>query len=103
MHFETTYDLPDDDALARLRALTDYWVKKHGVKMQWDGGTVTLSGRVMGVKFDGTVRVGGGKLVADVKAGFLAEKLGAKSYVEGKLADYLDPGKSLEELRARIP
>jgi hypothetical protein len=55
------------------------------------------------VKFEGRVRVGDGRLVADVKAGFLAEKLGGRQYVERKLEDYLDPKRSLEELRARVP
>jgi len=97
------YSLEEDDALARLKALADYWQKKHGVKATWDGTDVHFDGRVKGVRFDGKVSIGGGRVYADVKTGFLAEKLGGKAYVKRKLADYLDPSNSIEELRSRIP
>lgn len=103
MTLERRYDLSDDDALARAHALTEYWSKKHGVKVEWREREVRLFGRVLGVKFDGTVKVGGGMIRADMDAGFLAEKLGARQYVERKLDDYLDTAKTLDELRARIP
>lgn len=104
MKLERRYALSDDDARARAHALTDYWAKKHGVKVEWRGeGEVRLSGRVMGVKFDGVVHVGDGSVRAEMEAGFLAQKLGARSYVERKLDDYLDPVKTVEQLRARIP
>lgn len=103
MTFERSYVLPDDEALARARALTDYWAKKHGVNVEWRGNEVRLYGRVLGVKFDGTVQVGGGRIRAAVKAGLLAEKLGARQYVERKLDDYLDERNTIEMLRARIP
>ena len=104
MKLERRYALSEDDALARAHALTDYWAKKHGVRVEWRGdGEVRLSGRVMGVKFDGVVHLGGGCIRAEMDAGFLAEKLGGRAYVERKLDDYLDPAKTLDELRARIP
>lgn len=103
MRLDRRYELDDDDALDRARALTDYWSKKHGVSTRWQGSDVHIAGRVMGVKFDGVVRIGGGLITAEMNAGFLAEKLGARGYVERKLDDYLDPKKTLAELRARIP
>jgi len=98
-----SYSFPEEEAIARLTALTDYWHAKHGLEVRWQGDRVTLRGKVMGVKFDGDVRVGGGAVRAEVEAGFLAEKLGGRKYVEGKLDDYLDPATSLESLRARVP
>ena len=96
--------MDDAEARDRGRALTDYWSRKHGVHATWQGDdVVTLSGKVMGVKFDGTVRIGGGTIHAEMNAGFLAERLGGRAYVERKLDDYLDPKKTLAELRARIP
>ena len=103
MKLDRRYDMTDEDVLARLRALTDYWHKKHGIASEWRGNTVTLRGKAMGVRFDGTVRIGQGRIDADVDAGFLAEKLGARKYVESKLDDYLDPAKTLDSLRARVP
>lgn len=103
MKLERPYALADDEALERAHALTDYWSKKHGVKVEWRDREVRLYGRVLGVKFDGTVQVGGGVIRAAMDAGFLAEKLGARQYVERKLDDYLDPNNSVQALRARIP
>lgn len=102
MHLDQPYSQTDEEAVARLTALTDYWVAEHGLKVSWDGGTATIKGRVKGVKFDGAVVVRDGHVKADVDAGFLAEKLGGRRYVERKLADYLDPANSLESLQARV-
>lgn len=102
-HFEHSFELDDDEALERLRALTDYWEAKHGVPTVWDGSTARLAGKKLGVRFDATVTVEGGRLRASVKAGFLAERLGARAYVERKLQDYLDPKHTLAELRSWIP
>jgi hypothetical protein len=103
MDFVRPYDFDDEEALARLRALADYWDKKHGITMRWDGPSAQVAGKVKGVKFSGTIRVSDGKVVADIKAGFLAEKLGGKKYVVGKVEDYLDPTKTVDELRALVP
>lgn len=97
------YTFPEEEALARLRALTDYWSKKYGVKSSWSGTRATIKGKVKGISFEGVVHLDNGRLHADVKAGFLAEKLGAPKYVEGKITDYLDPASSLEALQKRIP
>jgi hypothetical protein len=101
MRLERKHRFTDDEALSRLRALTDYWGARYGVQTDWTGSKARISGKVRGVSFDGTIDVSGGAMVADMKAGFLAEKLGAKGYVERKLDDYLDPAKPLESLRAR--
>ena len=103
MRFETTYELDDEEAVDRLRALTDYWNAKHGIPSEWSDGSVRLKGRKMGVKYDARVTIGGGRVSANVDAGFLAEKLGAPAYVKRKVADYLDPAHTLESLRARVP
>ena len=103
MHFERAYTLAEDDARARLRALSDYWTKKHGIEIRWEGDTVHLAGNKLGVKFSGSVRLGGGRLVADVETNWMAKKLGALDYVERKLDHYLDPAVALAELQAKVP
>lgn len=101
---ERRYQLSEPEALARAHALTDYWSKRHGVRADWTADDeVRLSGKVLGVRFDGTVIIRAGTIRATVDAGFLAEKLGARGYVERKLDDYLDPTVTLESLRARVP
>lgn len=102
MILDHPYTLDDTDALDRLRCLADYWYAKYGVKARFEGSDVFFDGKVMGVSFAGKVEVRGGRVHADVKAGFLAEKLGAKAYVQRKLGEYLDPTHTIEELRARV-
>lgn len=101
MRLERPYAMADEEALDRAKALTDYWSAKYGVRTTWTGSSARIDGNVKGVRFDGGIEVRGGRLVADIKAGFLAEKLGGKKYVEGKLDVYLDPKNGLEELRRR--
>lgn len=103
MKLERSYEFSDEEVLARLHALTDYWAKKHGVLTTWEGTRASLKGKVLGVRFDGTVDVGSGKITANVSAGLLAERLGGTRYVESKLDDYLDPANSVAALVARIP
>ena len=99
MTLDHRYDCDDAEALARMRALADYWARKYGVKMQWDGNRASLDGRTKGVKYKGTVVVGDGRVHADIEAGLLAEKLGGRRYVERKVREYLDPSTTLEQLR----
>ncbi len=103
MKIDHSFTLAEDEALDRLHALGDYWSAKYGVSVTWTGPRGKVSGKVRGVKFDGHMQVASGRITADIKAGFLAEKLGGKKYVEGKIADYLNPAHTLAELRARIP
>lgn len=97
------YPFDDAEARARLEALADYWDKKHGVHTEWSGSRGRLSGKKLGVKYDASFTVGGGEVRVEASFGFLAEKLGGPDYVRRKLADYLDPARSLESLRDRIP
>jgi hypothetical protein len=103
MNLDRPYDFDDDEARTRLRALTDYWHARHGIACTWTEDEVTLSGRVKGVKFEGRVQIGDRRVKAEVKAGFLAEKLGGRQYVQRKLDDYLDPANTIEALQARVP
>ncbi|MGE0792376.1 MAG: polyhydroxyalkanoic acid system family protein [Sandaracinaceae bacterium] len=98
-----TYAFSDDEALDRIRALSDYWHTKHSVDTAWVGSVGRLRGKKMGVSYDATVRVGDGRVDIEVDAGWLADKLGAPAYVERKLDTYLDPAESVASLRARIP
>ncbi|MEM1417751.1 MAG: polyhydroxyalkanoic acid system family protein [Myxococcota bacterium] len=104
IQFERRYAQPDGEARERLKALGDYWVAKHGIDLRWPAeDRVRLEGSKLGVTFKGEVQVADGVIRADMEANWMAKKLGAQAYVEKKLDDYLDPAKSLEALRARIP
>ena len=101
IHLERRYTCSDDEALSRLHALTDYWQRQYGLTSAWTDSACHVHGKVMGVKFDARVTVANSLVRAAVDAGFLAEKLGGRKYVEGKLDDYLNPAHSLDTLRTR--
>ena len=102
MNVEKPHSFSQDEATARLRALTDYWDTRYGTRTEWNGGRARITGKVRGISFDGTFSVDDKRLFAEVKVGFLAEKIGGRAYVERKLTDYLDPANSLESLQARV-
>jgi len=102
MTLDQVHPFSKEEALARVHALTDYWAKKYGVRTDWSGDRAKIAGKVNGVKFDGQITVEDSRISGDIKAGFLAEKLGGRQYVEGKLGEYLSPATSLERLQARV-
>ena len=102
MKIDQAHTFSQEEASARLRALTDYWSNRYGVSASWQGDTARIQGKVKGISFDGTFTVQASRLVGDVKVGFLAEKMGGRAYVENKLGKYLDPQNTLEELQAQV-
>ena len=90
-----------DEALGRVRALTDYWSKKYGVSISWNKHSADVRGKVRGMSFSGVIQIEDALLAANFKVGMLAEKLGGRAYVERKLGEYLDPDQTLDTLRAR--
>jgi hypothetical protein len=100
MDIEKSHSFSKEEALERLQSLTDYW-QKHGVSSSWDGSQGKIDGKVKGFSFQGEIRVEERRVLASVKANFIARKAGG-AYVKGKLEDYLDPKNSLESLKARV-
>jgi len=99
---EYRHALSLEEACARVRALTDYWDTRFGTRTCWDGPRGHISGKVLGIRFEGTFSVEEERLRGQLRTGFLGERLGGRGYVLRKLADYLDPARPLAELRARI-
>lgn len=100
MDFEKPHGFGKDEALARMRALTDYW-QKHGVSSSWTGDRGQISGKIKGFSFSGEIVVEERRIRAKVEANLIARKVGG-AYVQGKIGDYLDPKTTLEALQARV-
>jgi len=99
MEIDFPYALSEDDARSRLEILGKYLANRHGIQVTWlDGGRAKFHGRYLVVKIDGELSMGGGH------ARFKGEDPGflwrgkAKSYIEGKLAKYLDPAATTSDL-----
>lgn len=102
MKLDKEHSFSQDEAAARVRALTDYWDTKYGTKTSWTENSAKITGKVKGVSFDGRFTVEDRRLKGEVKVGMLAEMLGGKNYVLRKLDEYLDAANALEALQARV-
>lgn len=101
MQVNYPFSMDRDEVKQRLQLLTTYWSTNYGIAASWNGNSCEINGRVKGVKFAGTLQVQESSLTGEFNVGFLAEKLGGKAYVDRKLAEYLNPDNTIEQLRAR--
>jgi hypothetical protein len=91
------------EAIARVRALTDYWDATYRTRTEWSGNRGVISGRVLGLSFWARFTVDEDRLHGELKVSSLAVRMGGRGYLKRKLDDYLDPDHSLEDLRSRVP
>ena len=89
----------DDDARARVLALTDYWATRYAMKGAWRGDAYHIRGKTKGIRFDASFSLQPGSVQVKVEVPFFARKIG-RDYVGRKLAMYLDPARSLPSLLA---
>lgn len=98
MKIDHSHSFSIEEARTRLEALTTYWQTKYGIKPQWSGNTLRCKGSVKGVTFDATMDVAETRIQCEADVGWLAERLGARTYIEKKLREYLDPTKPVADL-----
>jgi hypothetical protein len=99
MEIDFPYELSDQDARGRLDILSQYLANRHGIQVTWvEPAKAKFSGKYLVVRIDGELTFGGGR------AKFRGEDPGflwrgrAKDYIQGKLAKYLDPNNSPDQL-----
>ena len=102
MEIDFRHSLDEEDARARLHALGEYLMNRHGIHVTWlDASRARFSGKYLVVKIDGELTMGPGITRFRGKdPGFLWRRK-AVDYIEGKLAKYLDAGNPLDELPRR--
>jgi hypothetical protein len=92
-----------DEAVARLKALTDHW-SRYGAETVWRGNCGEISGKILGVKFYGAFIVEEHRIyLTRVKVSRLGYRLGGRRYVLRKIQEYFDPAVPLEQLRGGRP
>jgi hypothetical protein len=99
MEIDYKYELSDQDARSRLDILGKYLANKHGIQVTWnEPSKARFSGKYLVVKIEGELSLGNGL------AKFRGEDPGflwrgkAKSYIQEKLATYLDPRTPADQL-----
>ncbi len=100
MQIAHPHGFSDDEARARVQALTDYWSTRYAMRGAWQADRYRIRGKTKGIRFDATFAVSPGRVEVEVEVPFFARSIG-RDYVERKLRDYLDPAHALEDLQAR--
>ncbi len=98
MKFQQPHSLAKDEARRRVEKLTRHWQQKHGVNVTWDGDAAHLVGTVNGITFDASVVVSERQVDAEGSDPGILVRAMATAYFKRKLATYLDPKKSIEDL-----
>ncbi len=98
MKLEIPHRLPLEDAKKRVEALLGYWNRKYGVKSSWAGDKVTFAGKAMGITFDGNFVLQAAKIAGEAQDPGMLLRGSAKSYLERKFGEYLNPSKTLEQV-----
>ena len=99
MRIDYTHPLSRDDVRARLRALSEYLLNRHGIEIQWaDEDNAYFKGKYMVVKIEGELTIEDGVVKLRGKDPGMLWRKKAKGYLEGKLCTYLDPNTPIEEL-----
>lgn len=98
MKFEVPHSLPVDDARKRIDTLLSYWKGKYGLDANWNGERCALSGKVMGITFDGSFAILPGKLSGEATDPGMLFRGKAQKYLTHKFEQFLDPKSSLESL-----
>ena len=96
------YSMPQEEAVRRVRALTDYWDTRYGTRTEWTGNRGRIRGRAFRIAFDATFTINPEVMLGEMKVSFLAVKMGGRKYLKSKLDEYLDPQKTVEELQNRL-
>jgi hypothetical protein len=102
LKFDVPHSLPKDEVKQRVEQLLAYWGKKYGVKSNWEGEGAKISGKVMGIQLDASFVITD-KLVAGegTDPGMLLRGQ-AKSYLQKKFGEVLDPSKSLTDVKSSL-
>jgi hypothetical protein len=89
MHITQPHTMTKGEARTRMQLLTKYWQAKYGVAAFGDGDKASVSGKVKGIAFDAVITVGEGQVQATTSDPGWLMRGAAKSYVHGKLEEYL--------------
>lgn len=99
MKFEQPHQLAKDEAKRRLTLLLEHWQSRYGMNVTWDGDSAKVIGKVKGIDFDAGLTVADASVRAEGTDPGLLLRAAATAYLKKKLAAYLDPAKSAEDIK----
>jgi hypothetical protein len=99
MNIEYKHGLGREEAKQRLDALGEYLGNKHGIKVSWASeDRATFNGKYLVVTIQGELVLGDDKVNFTGKDPGMLWRKKAKTYIEHKLEQYLDPNTPADEL-----
>jgi hypothetical protein len=98
MEFDYKHDLSLEDARARLQILGEYLKNRHGINVTWNGDRASVAGKYMVVSIDAQMTLETGVVRVTGKDPGMLWRNKAKSYLQEKLATYLDPSTPADAL-----
>jgi hypothetical protein len=99
MKFEVPHSLPKDEVRKRVEQLLRYWDSRHGVKATWQSDGARVVGKVMGIALDAQFTITDSAVQGEGTDPGLLLRSQAKSYLQKKLGEALDPSKSADDLK----
>lgn len=101
--FDVPHKLPKDEVKRRLEMLGEHWGSKYGVKTDWSSDhEARIQGKAMGLTINATLNIADTSVNGEATdPGFLFREK-AKKYLTEKFNFYLDPNKSMEELKKSV-
>ncbi|XXF75072.1 polyhydroxyalkanoic acid system family protein [Myxococcaceae bacterium GXIMD 01537] len=100
LKFEVPHSLPKDEVKKRVEQLLTYWGSKYGVKSDWQGEGAKLAGKVMGIQLDASFVITDKTVSGEGTDPGMLLRSQAKSYLQKKFGEVLDPSKSLADLKS---
>jgi hypothetical protein len=98
MKFDYPHSLVKEDAHQRLVRLGEYLTRRHGIQVHWSGDRGSFRGKYLVVSIEGELALGDGVIHVTGKDPGLLWRKRAVEYLKRKLATYLDPALSLQDL-----
>ena len=89
MKIEVVHALDLNEAIARMRTLTEYWRRKYTVESRWTKAVSRLAGSVLGMTFEATLSVEKGKIVFEGTDPGMLLRRQLIGYVTRKVDEYL--------------
>ena len=103
INFEVPHQLSKDEVKRRLEMLAQHWGSKYGVKTNWTSpDQATIQGKAMGLTINANLTIGDKAVGGEATDPGMLFRSKAKSYLTEKFNFYLDPSKSLEDLKKTV-
>jgi len=80
MQMEHGHGHSDDEARARIDALTEHWSTRYAMSGSWRGEAFRITGKTKGIRLGATFTAAPGRVIVRVDVPFFARKIGRTTW-----------------------